>query len=198
MVCLGQVILLGACSFAQNTAPQSSGASSHPATQSTSPAGDQSPTNKSADKDSADHKTHVRLGGFVASAGYAHFAPGFYPYAFYNPFYYPFSPVYAAMLWDPFWGMYSPVYPPGYFSAGTDKGEVKLAGAPKDAAVYIDGGYAGTIAHLKSVWLDPGAYDLAVTSKDGRRFDQRVYVLTGKSLKIVAALGEQPTGSEKP
>jgi hypothetical protein len=52
--------------------------------------------------------------------------------------------------------------------------------------VYVDGGYAGTIEHLKSFWLEPGAYDVAVTTADGRRFEQRVYVLTGKTLKLDA------------
>src|SRR4029077_1247944 len=53
------------------------------------------------------------------------------------------------------------------------------------------GAYAGTADRLKSMWLDPGAYDLTVSAKDRESFHQRVYVLSGKSLKITAKL-DQP------
>jgi hypothetical protein len=64
-----------------------------------------------------------------------------------------------AALWDPFWGPYGPF---GYLpnlAYGNDKGEVKLAADPKQAGVYIDGAYAGTADCLKTLWLEPGAYD---------------------------------------
>ena len=135
------------------------------------------------DEQSSGHQTHVRLGGIVVSAGYAHFWPGAYPYGFpYGPFY---SPISAALWWDPYWDF--PVgYPAGYFRPGEGKGEVKLNNAPKSASVYLNGGYAGTVERLKSFWLDPGVYDLVLSVPDGREYQQRVYVLTGKTLKIEA------------
>ncbi|HTS06061.1 MAG TPA: PEGA domain-containing protein [Candidatus Eisenbacteria bacterium] len=146
------------------------------------------------DEQSSRRETHVRLGGFVVSAGYSHFWSGAYPYGFpYGPFYSPFS---AALWWDPFWGF--PLgYPAGYFSPGDGKGEVKLGDAPKNASVYLNGGYAGTVEHLKSFWLDPGVYDLVLSSPDGREYQQRVYVLTGKTLKIEATLVKPTTGGER-
>ena len=57
-----------------------------------------------------------------------------------------------------------------------------------DAAVYVDGGYAGTADKLKNLWLDPGAYDLAVSAPGRVDFHERLYVLSGKSLKITARL----------
>jgi hypothetical protein len=38
------------------------------------------------------------------------------------------------------------------------------------------------------MWLDPGAYDLQVTSADRESYVQRIYVLSGKSLTITARL----------
>jgi hypothetical protein len=87
------------------------------------------------------------------------------------------------MWWNPFWGFYPP-FPPDYFSSGNGKGELKLSGLPKNASVFVNGGYAGTADHLKSFWLDPGVYDLEVSVADGQRYKQRLYVLTGKTLRI--------------
>jgi len=146
------------------------------------------------DQQSSGQETHVRLGGFVVSAGYAHFSPGICPYGYpYFPYYSPFS---AALWWDPFWGF--PVgYPAGYFSPGDGKGEVKLNDAPKNASVYLNGGFAGTVEHLKSFWLDPGVYDLVLSAPDGREYQQRVYVLTGKTLKIEAKLAKPSIDTER-
>jgi len=123
------------------------------------------------------------LGGVAVSAGYTHLPPGFYPGVY--P-YYPFDYYgLAATWWNPFWGFYPP-FPAGYFGQGDDKGELKLSGVPKNASVYVNGGYAGPADHLKSFWLDPGVYDLGVSVPDRRHYEQRVYVLTGKTLHIDA------------
>jgi PEGA domain len=177
LICVGLLFLLGACSYAQNSAAERSAA-----TQAQDQTAEPS-SGKDTDKESSEHHTHVRLGGIAVSAGYTHFSPGFYPNIFpYDPFYYPFT---AATWWDPFWGFYPP-FPAGYFSQGNGKGELKLSGVPKNASVYVNGGYAGTADHLKSFWLDPGVYDLEVSVPGGRRYEQRVYVLTGKTLHIDA------------
>ena len=187
---LGLLFLLGACSYAQNAASGtvSDSNSSRVATTATpdqdQTAGPSSSKDKDTDKESSSgHHIHIRLGGITVSGGYTHFSPGFYPNDFpYGPFYYPFA---AAGWWDPFWGA-CPPFPAGYFSQGNAKGALKLSGAPKNASVYVNGGYAGTADHLKSFWLDPGAYDLEVSVPGGRRYEQRVYVLTGKTLHIDA------------
>jgi hypothetical protein len=93
----------------------------------------------------------------------------------------------GASLWYPVWGPY-PYYGPGSFAYNNGRGEVRLTADPKVAEVYIDGGYAGTADKLKSLWLDPGAYDLTVSAAGRESFHQRVYVLSGKSLKITASL----------
>jgi hypothetical protein len=63
-------------------------------------------------------------------------------------------------------------------------GEVKLAVRDKQAEVYIDGAFAGLAKDLKHLWLDPGAYDFVLRAHDQPPFEQRVYVLTNKTLKL--------------
>lgn len=159
------------------------------------------------DSEAPKHKVHVRLGGIAIGAGYAYssglfccygyypYNYGFYPYnAFYNPFFYP----------DPFYDFYG--YPPydyrndlGY--AG-DKGEIRLSSSVKGAQVFIDGAYAGTTDKLKDFWLAPGAYNVSVSAAGRQTYKERVYVLSGKSVKLKATLGpEDPAhaqGEAKP
>lgn len=111
---------------------------------------------------------------------------GFYPYVqclglFCGPFDYACfaSPVYAGSL-----------------AYADDKGQVRLVTDPKTADVYIDGAYAGSADHLRTMWLDSGAYDLSVSAKGRAPFHQRIYILSGKSLKILAKL--QPESALSP
>ena len=131
------------------------------------------------------HKYHLRLGTMTVGAGYFS-GPRFYPYGPYG-----WYPYYGAAFWDPFWGPYSSfAYLPN-LAYGNDKGEIRLTTDPKQAEVYIDGAYAGTADHLKTIWLDAGAYDLSVSHTGRESFHQRIYILTGKSLKITAKLPTQ-------
>jgi hypothetical protein len=162
----------------------------------------QSSANKAEDDSSSgrDHSLHLhlRLGLISLGAAYSSFSgPACYPY---DPFFYPLG-CESAAFWFPRLGSY-PFFAPGYFAYGSDRGEVKLAAEPKDAEVYLDRAYAGTADHLRSMWLDPGAYDLSLVANGGKVFHQRIYVLSGKSLKITAKLvtGEPSRGEvrEKP
>lgn len=131
--------------------------------------------------DSSSHRYHLRLGTVALSAGYIS-GPLWYPYAPYG--YYP----YYAAAFDAFWAPLGPYYYPGSFAYGSDKGQIDLRADPKDAQVYIDGAYAGTVQRLKNIWLDPGAYDLSLRAAGREPFQQRIYVLTGKTLNISAKL----------
>ncbi len=145
-------------------------------------------------KDSSSHNWHWRLGTIGVGAGYFH-SSGLYVYGPYG--YYPYY--YSAALWDPFWNPYwgPSVYLPNLAYA-QDKGEVRLSGVSKDAKVYLDGAFAGTADRLKHMWLDPGAYDLVVTIPGGDNFQQRIYVLSGKTLKIAANQAPSTPDKEKP
>jgi hypothetical protein len=79
-------------------------------------------------------------------------------------------------------GMYSG------FAYGPGMGEVKLKSESRDAMVYIDGAYAGTADKLKSMWLEPGAYNVELRTDNGDKFERRVYVLSGKTLQLRAEL----------
>jgi hypothetical protein len=142
----------------------------------------------SGDQIVSDSKWHLHLGTISFGAGYDHFSSPHYPYAFY-----PYSSYYPSLLWDPYWGY---LYPAAYFNYNDGKGEVRLA-APKQADVYLDNAYAGKAEKLKSIWLKPGAYDLSVSDADRASFHRRIYVFSGKSLKIAAKL-EPPKSEEKP
>lgn len=153
---------------------------------------------ESSDKDAPAEKRkfRLRLGGISVGAGYSHFSgPYYYPYAYpfgYAPFgLYPGNWV-AASFWYPIAYPY-PYYAADAFRYGDGRGEIRLTADPKEAKVYIDGGYAGTADKLKIVWLDPGAYDLTVSAAGREDFHQRLYVLSGKSLKISAKLDPEQT-----
>jgi len=186
-ICLNAFLLTGAVLVAQDVSSASQQSSSISQDSTTAASGQRSAAEDSreASETKGDHKYHLRLGTITASAGYFS-GPFFYPYGPYG-----WYPYYSAAFWDPFWGPYGSF---GYLpnlAYGNDKGEVKLAADPKQAGVYIDGAYAGTGDRLKTIWLEPGAYDLSLSYAGRESFHQRIYVLTGKSLKITAKLAQQ-------
>ena len=152
-------------------------------------------TSQSGDNDDKDetthHRSHVHLGTIGFGFSYTHFPAGFYPYYGYGlyPFGYgPFYSPFAYGFYDPFYGPYFPGIYGGSLVYGTDKGEVKLSTSAKGAQVYLDGAFAGPADKLKSMWLDPGAYNLSVSGPGEQKFEQRIYVISGKTLKIRAQL----------
>jgi hypothetical protein len=98
---------------------------------------------------------------------------------------------YGPAWWDPWWfnGWAHPGFWNGY-AQGPGTGEVKLTDAPKEAMVYLDGAFAGPVAKLKNIWLEPGAYNLEVRDEQGRTWEKRIYVLTGKTLALRPELKE--------
>jgi hypothetical protein len=190
-VCLGTLLLLASAAYPQ-AAPsqdQKPGASQIP---ETAPRATTNPKEEKA-KDDSGHKYRVRLGGIAVGAGYASgpFWPYYYPYGYYAP-----SFVYSSLFWSPYWG-YPGFYPVGYFNPGHGKGEIKLQAAPRNASVLIDGAYAGTADRLKTIWLEPGAYNLTVSMPGRESYEQRIYVLSGKSLKITAKLAPKAPPREE-
>jgi hypothetical protein len=124
----------------------------------------------------AQGRTRVRLGTIAIGASYSQL-----------PYPYPFDPLwyrYRYLFWDPWY------YHPAFFSGfiyTADKGEIRLAGnVTRDAEVYLDGAYAGPARDRRSMWLDPGAYNIVVRGPGGTLFERRVYVLSGRSLRLEA------------
>lgn len=87
------------------------------------------------------------------------------------------------------WGWYSP-YAYGYGFGGfpvytqPTTGQVKLDTPVKDADVYIDGAFAGTVGELKSLRLEQGSYNLEIRAPGRTRYAERIYVINGKTLKV--------------
>jgi hypothetical protein len=139
------------------------------------------------------HPVRVRLGGFSFGAGYSRYS-GFYPYYAY----YPYS-FYRPWVYDPFYYSFYGAYPPFWchpgwytgFAQQPGMGEIRLLSNLKDADVYIDDGLAGKVKDLKTLWLEPGAYNLKVRAENYEPFTMRVYILSGKSLKVDANLAPQ-------
>jgi hypothetical protein len=98
-----------------------------------------------------------------------------------------FGPAYYGPAWyGPGWyapGWYAPY---GYVS-GPVTGSVKFETKMKDAAVYVDGGYAGTVGELKTFQLRPGDHNLELRDHDGQTiYQEKVEVIAGKTVKIAA------------
>ena len=66
-------------------------------------------------------------------------------------------------------------------------GKVKFDTKMKDAGVYVDGGYAGTVHQLGTFPLRPGDHNIELRSPDGQTiFQEHVDVLAGKTIKLAA------------
>lgn len=89
--------------------------------------------------------------------------------------------------YDPWWG-----YPyPGYY--GVDNtGTVKFETDAKDAAVYVDGGYAGTVGKLKNLHLRPGTYTIELRHAGKGTYSEKVYVAAGKTVRLNPDKPKQP------
>jgi hypothetical protein len=114
-----------------------------------------------------------RVGVFVGPT----FGPyGWYDYGWYGPY-----------------GMYGPS------GATPNAGKVKLATDVKDAQVFINGSYAGTVGQLKTMVLRSGKYTIEVRAPGRTPFQQQIYVVAEKTIKLHPDLHLQapstPSGS---
>jgi hypothetical protein len=93
------------------------------------------------------------------------------------------------------YGWYGPYYGPyGYGPYPVaNAGEVKFDTDIKDAEVLINGSYAGTVRKLKTMTMRPGSYDISVRAPGRETFEQKVYVVAGKTLKLHPDLRVQST-----
>jgi PEGA domain len=89
----------------------------------------------------------------------------------------------------PYWGPYPYGFYDGYDWPRT--GTVKLDSHVKDAEVYIDGAYAGKVGKLKSMNLRPGSYNIEVRSPGQTSFEQKVFVVAGKTIHVKPVLHAQ-------
>jgi len=109
---------------------------------------------------------------FARGRGVVVVGPGFAPYGWYGPYYGPYS-----------YGPYSIA----------NAGQVKLDTQVKEAEVFIEGSYAGKVRELKTMMMRPGSYDISVRAPGRETFEQKVYVVAGKTLKLHPELRVQST-----
>ena len=107
---------------------------------------------------------------------------------FYDPFFGPY----------PWWGPGAYAYP--YFPVYDDRAQVRVLVTPKEAAVYVDGYYAGVVDDfdgvLQSLPLSPGGHDIAVYLEGYRTVHQKLYLTRDKSYKVRYALQAVAAGEE--
>lgn len=92
-----------------------------------------------------------------------------------------FGPAY----WGPaYYGWYGPAY---YAAPVPYVGHIKFDTKMKDAGVFVDGGYAGTVKQLGTFPLRPGNHNLELRNAAGQTiFQEQVDVLAGKTIKLAA------------
>jgi hypothetical protein len=103
---------------------------------------------------------------------------GYYGGPYYGPAYY---------------GWYGPGwYGPGYYGGYAveqipNVGKVKFETKVKDASVFVDGGYAGTVKQLGTFPLRPGTHDLELRNPSGQTMlQEKVDIVAGKTIKLGA------------
>jgi PEGA domain len=99
------------------------------------------------------------------------------------------------------YGWYGPygMSPYGPYGLAPNAGEVKLDTNIKDADVFINGSYAGTTGQLKTMIMRPGNYNIAIRAAGRVPFQEQIFVVAGKTMKLRPDLHVQtlvaPTGS---
>jgi len=149
-----------------------------------------------------DSRVYVNRGGYRAPLRsyyypyYYGYRPGLsiglgfgYPYyygAYGYPYYGSYGYGYSYGGYYPAYGGYGYVAPRGGYSA---YGGVRIQGAPRNAEVYVDGGYAGVVDDYDGVFqrldLEPGSHEIEIRS-NGRPLTYDVNVTPGQTVTIHA------------
>jgi hypothetical protein len=90
----------------------------------------------------------------------------------------------SGYFYDPFYGPYSwwprAAWPYAYYPMFDGRAEVRLLVTPKDAAVYVDGYYAGVVDDFNGIFqrlpLPPGPHEIALYLNGYRTVHQRLYL----------------------
>jgi hypothetical protein len=111
---------------------------------------------------------------------------------FYDPFFGPY----------PWWGPGGYPYP--YYPVFQTRAVIRVMATPKDAGVYVDGFFAGTV-HDFNDWFQglpvtPGGHEITLFLEGYRTVRQAIYASPGATVKLRQDLERLPTGevSEPP
>ena len=115
---------------------------------------------------------------------------GYYGYP--GPYFYG-SPWYGGP-----WGPYP--YPPPYGYYGWIDASVRLEVTPRDAEVYVDGYYAGTVDDFDGTFqrlrVEPGQHDLEIYKDGFRPLRQKAYLSADNTFRIKQALQPLAPGEQ--
>jgi PEGA domain len=107
---------------------------------------------------------------------------------FYDPFFGPY----------PWWG--PGAYPYPYAPVYDRSAQVRLQVTPRDAAVYVDGYYAGIVDDfdgvLQSLALSPGGHEVTVFLDGYKTVHQKLYLVARKTYKVRYALQPVAAGEQ--
>ncbi len=129
----------------------------------------------------AEARPPVRHGSVVFIGGY-----------FYDPFFGPY----------PWWGRH--VYPYAYWPAYDNRAVLRVLATPENAAVYVDGFYAGIVddfnGYFEGLPLPPGGHEIVLYLQGYRTVRRRVYLAPGSTFTLHEAMERSPIGemSEPP
>ncbi len=127
------------------------------------------------------HRGSVHRGTFVFVGGYF-YDPFFGPYPWWNPVMYPYG------------------YPYGYYPVYDDSADVRVEVTPKQAAVYVDGYYAGSVddfnGFFQRLTVSPGAHELTLYL-DGYRTVHQQLLLSPRSTHKVHYQMERLAAGER-
>jgi hypothetical protein len=107
-------------------------------------------------------------------------------------------------FYDPFFGPY-PWWSPGvygypYFPVYDNRAQVRLLVTPKEAAVYVDGYYAGIVDDFNGVFqslpLSPGGHEITIFLDGYRTVHQKLFLTRNKSYKVRYTM--QPVAGGEP
>lgn len=105
-------------------------------------------------------------------------------------------------FYDPFFGPY-PWWPPGtypgrYFPIFDQRASLRLQVRPREAAVYVDGFYAGIVDDFDGVFqeleLPPGGHEIVLFLPGYRTLTERLYLRPGSRMNVHEALEPLPPG----
>ena len=85
-------------------------------------------------------------------------------------------------------GFYGPYGRPGYYAPYSNAGTLKIDSKAKDAEVFVNGSYAGTVKDNKTMHLRQGNYTIEIRHAGETTFSESVYVTAGKTLHINPAV----------
>jgi hypothetical protein len=95
-------------------------------------------------------------------------------------------------FYDPFYGPYpwwpQSAYGYGYYPAFDYRAEVRIQATPRDAAVYVDGFYAGVVDDFDGTFqrlpLTPGGHRIEIFMDGFRTVRKNLYLQSGSTLKL--------------